>query len=389
MACILTQWGWMRCILPVALLLLLIGSTWPAVAGFSDNYVQYVVSNQALGVFSVDAHDINGDGQVDILGAMRTNGNLTWWQNMLEEGGSWQEWPIDRNAAGAQNAAAADIDADGDLDVVSAAAIADEVAWYRNENGAGMVWTKILVAANFNGARWVIAADFDADNDLDIAGCAGWDNLVTWWENQDGTGGIWLAHPIDSSFGGAHSLAAADIDGDGDLDLLGAAFWDHEIGWWENLGGQGLTWSYHVIATGFWNAISAEAGDIDGDGDLDVVGAAFGACDVGWWKNVNGNGLTWVYRKLDAEFSGAHNIVLADMDHDLDLDVVSPASGGDEVAWWKNLTGSGWRWSKISVTTTIDGPVNVDVADFNSDGLLDVVAAGFVGNTIAWWPAQP
>lgn len=375
--------------LGVSLLLVATGQAQQAAAVPVMDYIQQPVSSTAYGVFSVDAFDIDGDGQVDILGAMRTSGNVAWWHNGLAEGTGWQEQAVDRTVTGAQNATAADIDADGDLDVVAAAAIADEIAWWRNEDGSGHVWTKTVVGQDFDGARWVISADMDADGDLDIAGVAGWANRVAWWQNSDGSGAKWSEHEVDSAFGGAHSLAACDLDSDGDLDLLGAAFWDNEIGWWENLDNRGLTWAYHLIAAGFWNAISAEAGDIDRDGDLDVVGAAFGAGDVGWWQNRDGKGLTWVYRALDINFVGAHNIVLVDMDNDKDLDIVSPASGGDQIAWWDNILGSGRRWNKKIVASNFDGPVNLAVADFNADGLMDVTAAGFVGDTIAWWQAQP
>jgi len=57
---------------------------------------------------------------------------------------------------------------------------------------------------------------------------------ITWREN-DGSQNF-TEHTIDSSLSGARSVYAADVDGDGDIDVIGAAFLDDEITWWENLG---------------------------------------------------------------------------------------------------------------------------------------------------------
>ena len=56
--------------------------------------------------------------------------------------------------------------------------------------------------------------------------------------NTAGDGTAWTEHTVDGSFGGAFSVHAADVDGDGDLDVLGAAVFADDIAWWENRGGQ-------------------------------------------------------------------------------------------------------------------------------------------------------
>ncbi|NQT34157.1 choice-of-anchor D domain-containing protein, partial [bacterium] len=81
----------------------------------------------------------------------------------------------------------------------------------------------------------------------------------------------------------AWSVYATDIDGDGDMDVLGAAYGDADITWWENDGEQDFT--EHTIAGDFDGAYSVYAADIDGDGDMDVLGAAYGADDIIWWES--------------------------------------------------------------------------------------------------------
>ena len=75
------------------------------------------------------------------------------------------------------------------------------------------------------------------------------------------------ANTIDADFDGAESVYAADIDGDGDMDVLGAAYQAHDIAWWENTAGDGSAWTEHDVNDNFDAARSVYAADIDGDGE--------------------------------------------------------------------------------------------------------------------------
>ena len=87
---------------------------------------------------------------------------------------------------------------------------------------------------SFDGAGAVYAADIDGDGDMDVLGAAFNGDDLAWWENTTGDGTSWTEHMLDGSFDGAWSVYAADVDGDGDMDVLGAAFWDDSIAWWES-----------------------------------------------------------------------------------------------------------------------------------------------------------
>jgi hypothetical protein len=108
---------------------------------------------------------------------------------------------------------------------------------------------------------------------------------ITWWENTKGDGSEWIAHTVDGNFDGAFSVFATDVDGDGDMDVLGAAFAADDITWWENTMGDGSTWTAHTVDGNFDAAHSVFAADVDGDGDNDILGAAINANKVIWWEN--------------------------------------------------------------------------------------------------------
>ena len=73
---------------------------------------------------------------------------------------------------------------------------------------------------------------------------------------------------ITDTFDGANSVVSADIDDDGDNDVLGAARFGDDIVWWENLDGSGFSWTNHVIFSFFNGAQSVVAVDLNQNGNM-------------------------------------------------------------------------------------------------------------------------
>ena len=115
------------------------------------------------------------------------------------------------------------------------------------------------------------------DGDLDVVVASGTADDLDWFENTAGNGSAWTEHQSDGSFDGVACIRAADVDGDGDLDVLASALGtSDDIVWYENTGGDGSAWSKHNIDTNFADPRVVEAADIDGDGDLDVYATGTG-----------------------------------------------------------------------------------------------------------------
>jgi hypothetical protein len=249
------------------------------------NWTEHPIDTTFSSAHSVYATDMDGDDDVDVLGAAIFADNITWWENADGIGTTWIEHTIADNFDGSRSVYAINLDGDNDIDVLAAAMDANDITWWENTDGAGTAWIEHTIAGNFDGPHSVYAEDIDGDSDIDVLGAAYDADDVTWWENADDTGMTWIEHTIDGNFNGAHSVYARDIDGDDDVDVLGAAYWADDIAWWENTDGAGTTWNEHTIADNFDGARSVYACDIDGDCDVDVLGAAFLAGDIFWWES--------------------------------------------------------------------------------------------------------
>ena len=79
------------------------------------------------------------------------------------------------------------------------------------------------------------ATDLDADGDVDVLSASSSDHKIAWYENIDGKGGFGPQQVITTAATRAQSVYAIDLDGDGDLDVLSASMGDDKIAWYEQL----------------------------------------------------------------------------------------------------------------------------------------------------------
>ena len=157
----------------------------------------------------------------------------------------------------------------------------DLVLGSKNPNG-GVGWmqspqhpekTKAWAWNKWVDAGWIMSLrgrDMDGDGDMDVLGSAATLGGVTWWENAEGDGSVWTEHTVDSDIL-AWSVFAADIDGDGDTDLLAGHGGAGQFFWYENTTGDGSAWTEHDVGAAICcGGLSVFAADVDGDGDLDI-----------------------------------------------------------------------------------------------------------------------
>ena len=118
--------------------------------------------------------------------------------------------------------------------MLSASQQDDKLAWYENTNGMGLFGPQQVISTAGNGPVAVYAVDIDADGDLDVLTASFFDNHVTWHENTDGLGTFGPQRVVSVDADGIFSLFTVDVDSDGDLDILAASQYDDTVAWYEN-----------------------------------------------------------------------------------------------------------------------------------------------------------
>jgi len=348
----------------------------------SLQHAEHTIDEDCLMANSVNSMDVNGDNFIDVLGSGIND--ITWWENMDGSGTCWTEHPIG-GGYGIASTITADINGDGFMDALSANAWGNSIRWWENLDGSGLNWSSHSVAESWNGANSVHSADVNSDGYLDVLGTASQEDEITWWENIDGSGIGWAEHTIDGDFDGASSVYTADINSDGYLDVLGAAVQDDNITWWENVDGSGTIWLEHIVSDDFDGAKSVYSSDVNGDGYMDLLGAAWIADDITLWLNLDGSGTNWTELTINGDFNAPSSIQTTDVNGDGYMDVLGGAYNADIVTWWENIDGSGINWVEHTVNRNVNGPNSVCSADVNGDGCMDILAAAYWGNQIAWW----
>ena len=226
---------------------------------------------------------MDNDGDMDIVVASYNDDTISWYENDGASDPSWSYGSIATSADGAYDVFVVDLDNDGDLDIISAARIDDTIALYTNDGASDPSWSATDITTSADGATSVFAADMDNDGDIDILSASKDDDTIAWYENSGGP--FWSASPITTSADYAESVFAADMDNDGDMDIISASANDDTIAWYENDGASNPSWTAADISTSADYATAIFVADMDNDGDMDVVSASWNDDTIAWYEN--------------------------------------------------------------------------------------------------------
>lgn len=346
---------------------------------FEDHIVD--MATVTTGANDVKSADIDGDGNIDILSSSGGDNKIAWYRNLDGQGTFGFQQIISSNAQGAKVVEVADLDGDGDLDVASASAGDNKIAWYENLDGQGSFSGEIVVTSNSNEVSFMQLVDMEGDGDMDIV--AAGSNYIHWFENIDGQGNFSVTQIISTNVLRITSMYVVDIDNDGDQDVFHTSWnssppFQGKVAWFENIDGQG-NFSDAIVISNLDSAYSVYATDVDNDDDIDVIASGFNNySSVIWYENTNGQG-NFSSHLISNE--GSAIVYAADVNADGKMDVLS---GYYDIYWHQNLDGNGNFAPRIPIISVQEIEA-VDWNDLDNDGFLDLLTASSLDNNIAWY----
>ena len=321
------------------------------------------------------AGDLNGDGRPDLIAGGYRSGGLVWYENP-----SWKKHVVAAEGSFSTDGEVADVDADGDNDLV---VLKDkELLWYENPSWTAHHIDDVVL-------HDIEVADLDGDGRPDIVGrdqgafANHKGDLLHIYKQESPS--IWKHRTVEIPDG--EGLLLADIDHDGRLDVVIGRFWIRNPG--DILNG---TWTRHEYGPKWdYPHVFAAAGDINGDGRLDIVLApsekAGGTYRISWFEAPRDPKTgAWKEHVIEDGVETVHHFVgAADFNKDGRVDVATASmqqGKSPEISIYVNA-GKGEKWIKDVVAPVSSHSMRV--LDIDGDGLPDLYGGDWRGRQVEYW----
>lgn len=345
--------------------------------------------------FGVTYADVDNDDDLDIIGASDGDGLRVF---LGDGNGAWEAVPLHpATSGGFSDVCAGDFNDDGNLDIFAGspgndASTPKGIQVFRGDGSGGFVDVTALSSLPSTGNwRGVAVGDVNEDNHLDIAATSGWgsSNGIHVYTG-DGTGRF-----TDDSSGlpgdqdRDSGVVLVDFNDDGNLDLAagGAAGVSVYLG----NGGNGGSMQWTEASSGLPDArfTGVDAADVDKDGSIDLVLSSYRAGSghgLRVYKNVN-DASSWTSISTGLPTSGDYlDVSAGDIDNDGDFDIVTAGSYGSTYGIHVFYGDGQGSWSEDSEgLPTTNQYVGNALGDVNGDGRPDMLFGRYRGGGLEVW----
>ncbi|MCC7237160.1 MAG: VCBS repeat-containing protein [Bryobacterales bacterium] len=349
--------------------------------------------------FTANAADFTGDGKPDVI-----SGDLNGKEIYLFVAPGWRRITLHKGIS-LIHGEAMDVDGDGDLDYVGAQYSPGVLFWLeRPANPLTDPWPYHEVdhsdRGGVHGIHGLFPCDVDRDGTMDIIANSGqptgaFPNSIAWFKLTRGIPArgstparppVWQRNLFaqGDAPGLSHYMGCGDVNKDGLVDIAAGAKMAPDgnwFAWWEQpapVKGRpaASAWKKHVIATGQEGATNIQVGDLNNDGNPDFFATRGHGKGVVWYEAPS-----WTAHEIDPELTGPHSLVLRDIDGDGDLDAATCAKDSGVAALYLN-NGKG-EFSRQYLHED-QSAYDIRMIDMDGDGDLDLLIAGQEQRNVVW-----
>jgi len=324
--------------------------------------------------------DVNNDGKLDLVTASQGDNKLSLFLQVMAEPTSvpfGSQIVINQPASGINQLSLADIDGDGDQDLISSNRLSGSIDWFENTNAGGLGKGQALLDLN-EGIAGVAAGDLNGDNQTDLVVSNTADSTLT----------IFLKSVVDQSFvasvlendlDGPYSPVLSDLDNDADLDILLAVGWEQSVYLYQNQG-NGTFANGQLICGDCLFATALVARDLNGDHLPEILVYKAQNQEIDIYQN-EGNLQFGDPELLIDNVNGCRDIEFLDFDGDGDLDVFAAALFVNRIKFVENHGGLLFSQEE-EVPFNVSGVYDLEASDVDLDGDDDLIYADFFANQI-------
>ena len=335
------------------------------------------------------AGDFTGDGMPDVIAEVGT-------RTILFAAPDWQQIVLDDHseARGYIHSECFDIDGDGDLDYVGARYNPGLITWLEQpDKGATQRWKKRLIANTVHGIHGLMQGDIDQDGKADLLATSAqpsdpYPESLVWFSIPENpkAAAKWQANVLahQDAPGLTHYIGVGDVNSDGRLDAAtgakggptatSAGEW---FAWWEAPEQPQQAWKKHLISDQEPGATNIHPADVNGDGKMDFIASRGHGKGVIWFEAPN-----WQCHDIDSKLQEPHCLAVVDMDTDGDIDAATCAYGDQMVIWYENDGQGNFTPHLIGENQEA---YDIRIVDLDQDGDFDLLVAGRASNNVAWY----